>query len=201
MAAVIPMTYYRYFYQPTSVLDLAFFALGLGWVVGGKHWRLVPLVALATANRNTSAFIAAVYAVYRLDDLWSGDRKALWRYLAVFGSLAGAWLGTVVLLESLYPATAWVNLPSEYLRYNARTPAVWLLSGLVCWPLVVGGAVGWREVDHRLRRLVLVWVPFYVAVHFAMARADEVRYWLPLYLVVGPFCVKAYEKGAGGAVS
>lgn len=195
LVGMYPLSYLNYYYQPTSVLDLAFFTVGMYFLFTGRHWVLLPLVALATVNRNTSAFLCLAYGLYHLDALWGRDAAARLRFLVMCGALAGIWATEIFLLERTYPGVGWTQLPCDYLAYNGRTRAVWLYAAVMWTPLVAATWLGWREAPSRLKRLA-IWVVPYVAVHFVMAQADEVRYWLPLYVALGPLCVLAYDRFA-----
>jgi hypothetical protein len=63
---------------------------------------------------------------------------------------------------------------------------------VIALPLVTGVTCGWYRAPAPLRRAALVAVP-YVGLHLAMAKCEEVRYWLNLVVLLGPFLGLSYE--------
>lgn len=193
LAAAHPFTFLVYYFQPSSVLDLACFTLGMWLILAGRHWPLIPLVILATANRNTSAFICLAYGLYHLDAFWTPDRAARRRYVAVCLLLGLSWALEIGLLEWYFPTDRWCEGSRIGFVANLSDNKVWNYFLMMCAPLVAGVCLGWRASTSAMRRMV-IWAVVYLAVHLGMARAYEARYWLNLYVGLGPFCVWAYER-------
>ena len=59
------------------------------------------------------------------------------------------------------------------------------LAAAVCW--------GWPRASAPMKRMLL-WAAVYLAVHLYMVRAFETRYYLELYVGLGPFCVWALKR-------
>jgi len=98
LAAFLPFTYRYYYYQPTSVMEMAFFGLGLLAVLTRTPSALLPLVAVGTLNRETMCFIPFVYFLYWLPKL----RRMEWVWLIMS---AIAWISVFGGLRMLWPAT------------------------------------------------------------------------------------------------
>jgi hypothetical protein len=195
LAGVYPLSYFGYRYQPTSVLDLACFTAALALIARGWHWRLVPLLVLAALNRNTAVFILGAYGLWHLPRLVRRTPGFL-RVLLVGAALGAAWLAVVAALESLCPAAGWAAGPSHYIRYNLGSPRVWVHGAvMLAVPLLCVG-YAWRAAPPAMKCLCGLLVP-YVAIHFAMARCDEVRYWLNLVVLLGPFAAASYRLARG----
>lgn len=193
LAAMHPMTFLDYFYQPSSVFDLACFTLGMCLIASGPHWPLIPLVIVATANRNTSAFICLAYGLYHLDALWCGDSARRRRFVALGLALGATWAVEIALLEWRFPANTWLEQTWVGYGANLTDDKVWRYVTMMCAPLAAGVWLGWRGSPAALKRMA-VWALLYLAVHLFMARAYELRYYLALYVGLGPFCVLAYER-------
>jgi len=191
LSGIFALGYHGYHYQPSSVLDLALFTVALLAIVRGRDPLLVPLMVVATLNRNTSIFILATYVLWHGPALAGGIRGAR-REWAVSLGMAAAWGLTTLGIERLFPGSGWVGSPGGFIVYNLSQWRVWLLSGVVALPLVTGLIYGWRRAPSALRRIAFVAVP-YVGLHFAMAKCEEVRYWLNLVVLLGPFLGLAYE--------
>lgn len=192
VTVIYPMGYFFYNYQPTSVVDLACFTVALSLIAHGWHWPLVPLMALATLNRNTAIFILPAYVLWHLPSLWTWPPRAT-RVLMVSVALAGVWGALIFLLERLYPGGAWVHTPDHYIWYNLHSKRVWVLCAAMLFPLIISVPTAWRSVPGQVKLLSLITVP-YLALHVVMAQCDEVRYWLNLYVLLGPFLAAAYDR-------
>ncbi len=193
LAAAHPFTFLVYYFQPSSVLDLACFTLGMWLILSGRHWSLIPLVILATANRNTSAFICLAYGLYHLDAFWTPDPPLRRRYVAVCVLLGLIWALEIGLLEWCFPTDRWCEGSRIGFATKITDGKVWKYFLMMCTPLVAAVWLGWSSSTPAMKRMA-IWAVVYLAVHLAMARAYEARYWLNLYVGLGPFCVWAYER-------
>ncbi len=191
LSGIFALGYHGYHYQPSSVLDLALFTVALLAIVRDRDPLLVPLMVVATLNRNTSIFILATYVLWHSPALRGGlrvgapgvDRQPR----------DGGRLGALGARDrALFPGDGWVGSPGGFLVYNLSQWRVWLLSGVIALPLVTGVIYGWRRAPAPLRRAALVAIP-YVGLHLAMAKCEEVRYWLNLVVLLGPFLGLSYE--------
>lgn len=192
VASLYPLGFCGYHYQPTSPLDLALFTIGLLLIVRQRDPWLLPLMLVATMNRNTSIFLLAVYLLWRWPELRGrGRRVAATRLLAL--ALALAWGLTVLGIERSFPGQGWVSSPAEFVAFNLGQWRVWGVLGIMAVPLLVALPCAWRRAPAELRRAALVTLP-YVALHVAMAKCDEARYWLNLYVLFGPFLGLCYQS-------
>jgi hypothetical protein len=107
-AFLVPyMAYFTYilnfgphFLLPYDLPSLFFFCAGFYLLVMRRALLLIPLIAIATLNRETSLFLIAFYVVFELSR--QGDQK---KRGAVFGYAAGmlaAWVAMRVIVLHLY---------------------------------------------------------------------------------------------------
>lgn len=80
---------FRYFY-PYSFLEVSLFIIALYLIYHKHDWPLLPLVLLASLNRETAIFIVIAYAIHRRNVPMSVALGLVW--LAVFVGLR-LWLG------------------------------------------------------------------------------------------------------------
>jgi hypothetical protein len=102
LSGIFALGYHGYHYQPSNVLDLALFTVALLAIVRRRDPLLVPLMVLATLNRNTSIFILATYVLWHWPELRSGIRSGR-REWAVGLGMAAAWGHSAVGIERLFP--------------------------------------------------------------------------------------------------
>jgi hypothetical protein len=202
LAAVYPMTFFFYYYQPTSVLEFALFAVAFFIILKERSLLAVSfLLILATLNRNTSIFLVLYYALWSARDLpeWWAARKFLRvaQAFAIPAVLVGLWTVVLAVLNHFYHGTGWVGTPHDYLVYNFTgytALKVWFFTGLLLWPAAASIVAEWHAVPSGYRALTLGWCIPYMGLHLCMAQCDEVRYWLPVYLACAPFFAVSWKR-------
>lgn len=192
VGSLYALGYCGYHYQPTSVLDLALFTIGLLLIARRRDPWLVLLMLVGTLNRNTSLFLLVVYLLWRWPELRrrGGSTRSTW---TVAAALALTWALTALAIEWRFPGAGWLKTPAEFVAFNLLQWRVWGVGAIMALPLAVALPCAWRRVPAELRRAALVLVP-YAGLHFAMAQCDEARYWLNLYVLFGPFLCLCYQS-------
>lgn len=177
LAAFLPFTYRYYYYQPTSVLEMAFFGAGLLAVRTRAPWALPPLVAVGTLNRETMCFIPFVYFLYWLPNLRQKD----WVWLGVS---AVAWILVFASLRVLWPATHSLlnvsrNLASNLSLSRANLDLLVILAPSI---LLLFRA---RQLPAPYSRLALCSFPW-LLLHFFTSTWSEIRYHMPVLIWLLP---------------
>lgn len=177
LAAVLPFTYFRVV-QESDSLNLLVFVLAFWALARERDNLLVPLVALGTLNRETTALIPAIYLLSR----WGARpaREVAGRTVAV----GAAWIAVYGALRLGYGGRdyycdvvmLWRNIASW-----VPTAHVVLLFGAM-WVLAIVGA---RRAPVLLRRSLWL-LPPYLILHYVVAMVHEVRLFLPFAPVVIP---------------
>lgn len=178
LAALIPFTYQRYYYQPSSIMELACFAIGLLCIARGGWLWLTVIVVVGALNRETMVFLPVLWVLW----WWPPSLRRDWGAVV---ALAGG--GAVfLLLRALWPTTA--NLSADwqgYVHHNLADARGSVDVALMTLPWLAWGFCPHSGPAARFRRLMLfyvLWTPF----HFLFARWAEVRYFLPPLLVAIP---------------
>jgi hypothetical protein len=186
LAAFIPFTYRYYYYQPSSVVEMAFFGLGLLAVCTRTPSALSPLVAIGTLNRETMCFIPFTYFLYWLPKL---QRKE-WVWLCV---CAMAWILVFAGLRVLWPATRNLTDISRSLSKNLSLSRGNLDLMMILAPSVLL-LFRARQLPAPYLRLALCSFPW-LLLHFFTATWFEIRYYMPalIWLLPGLVCVLSGE--------
>ncbi len=178
LAAILPFTYQRVV-QESDPINLLAFVLAFWWIAKERDLLLIPLVAVGTLNRETTAMIPAVYLLAR----WGERplREIAWKTAAI----GGAWVVVYGALRLGYGGREYycdVVMWSQ--NWSAWIPTVRVL--LVFGALWVLAFLGAGAGGPAMLRRALWLAPPYVALHYVVARADEVRLFLPLAPIIIP---------------
>ncbi|NCB75080.1 MAG: hypothetical protein EOM51_10115 [Clostridia bacterium] len=185
LAAFIPYTYRYYYYQPTSVLEMAFFGLGLLAILTRTPWALLPIVAIGTFNRETMCFIPFAYFVFWLPKL----RVKEWVWLVVS---AVAWVLVFWGLRMLWPATKSLLDISHYISSNLRLTRGSLDVLVILSPAIII-VFNAKKIPAQYLRLALCSVPW-VVLHFCTALWYEIRYYMPVLIWFLPGILVAFSE-------
>jgi hypothetical protein len=194
MCATMPLTFSNWHELPTDFPELLFFTLAY-WVLRENRvgW-LVPLVAVATLNRETAVFIPvlaflanlhrgiwrAVLLGMALGVTWAVPYCALrwWTGVPLVGSYGSTWshnqAGLVRLLENWNPF-------NHYLYY------LWLLG-----PLWLAPILGYRNLPLMLRRamwLVPVSAPVYLVFGGYLNEPRPLMHFYALFIPAGLYAL------------
>ncbi len=177
LAAILPFTYRYYYYQPTSVLEMAFFALGLLATLKRKPLALLPLVALGTLNRETMCFIPLLYFMYWLPDLKREEYKWLgasaFIYVLIMGGLRVLWPASKSLLDVPYYVSENLTLS------RGNLDLLVLLSPFIVLLFRV------KRMPASFWRLAVCSIPWLV-LHFLTSQWYEIRYYMPMFVWLLP---------------
>lgn len=177
LAAIMPFTYWRVV-QESDPVNLLVFVLGFWALARERDLLLIPLVLVGTLNRETTAMLPAVYLLARWRERPAGE--VAWRTAAI----AGAWALAYGALRLGYGEREYycaVVMWSDNVKTLGPTVLVLLLFGAM-WGLAFVGA---KTGPTMLRRSLWL-VPPYIALHYVVALAWEVRLFLPLAPVIIP---------------
>lgn len=178
LAAVQPLTYFNYHYLPTSYPAQLFFILGFLLILENRRLLLGLLLFISIFNRmDTPAFLIVLYFLcqFNLKD------RAFWLTVIVYGICFFfiSWLFRFVcgfnpmIRDFLF-----------YPVYNLKTLGT-VLVAVIFGPFWIWSAMGLRGAPRFLKR-AFWFVPIVLAIHFFVAKINEVRYFLPLAPVVIP---------------
>ena len=168
-----------HYFMPWSWIEPGLVAVALMLAQRGPEWRLIPLTAIATLNRETGLLVPALFAVARLGQGGESARRA-WAW-----SLAGVatWAAVVLGLRWTLGSAPPLVHAADLLRGNLeplrllRAALNLLLFGGVLGPLAF---IGFRRAPAMLRRATLV-VPPYLAAFATWGVWHEMRLLAPLY--------------------
>ncbi|MCX5782510.1 MAG: hypothetical protein NT145_07415 [Elusimicrobia bacterium] len=193
---------FKQIYNSTSELELAFFSISFYCIMKNvKFFSLIVLLLLATLNRNTSIFIILFYILWNfrnINDLFSKDtqKSRLNFILNIFG-LSAIWICIMIILSQLFQGGGWDTTPLEHLKHNLFSSSafdVWFKTLIILWPVIVSVINEWNTVDSKYRVLVIGWGIPYFLLYLLMARCNEVRIWLPFYLVCAPYLMAFFGR-------
>jgi hypothetical protein len=196
LAAIIPYTYAHYFYQPTSILELAAFALGFVLIVKDKWQWLAVLIFFSTFNRETMVFLAAYYVLFH----WKTDKTGLSQLLARSFVLLLAWLMPFWGLRLLWPASETVGSIIDYIRYNITTKFLAIEVGLIVLPFLMIAVVYPKSKPKEMLRCMLL-VPAWLVICFLFSQMNETRYYLPMLIPAIPLILLTISRIANEPLS
>jgi hypothetical protein len=183
---VVPR-YWAYWYT-WDVPAVLFTTLGVLWIRERRWAAYYWLLPLATLNRETTAFLVAVFALTQFGELKPAS------YLLHLATQAAIWLGIVGLIQYTFARNEGLGFFfSGALKYNwslSGEGGRWATLALVYGCLWIPLALLARHVDDAFVRRALPVVPVYFAIAYCMAQFDEVRIYgemLPL-VILGLAC-------------
>jgi hypothetical protein len=186
VAAIWPVAMRNHFFQPWSLIEPGLVALGLLWILDRRDAALVPLVALATLNRETGIYLGALYLAIRWNERpWARTLLLVAVWAFVFFGLR------LVRGEAPHPFSPefhWRgNLaPGGLARAATNLP-------LLLGPLVPPAVLGYHLAPAPLRRALLVVIPQVVAA-WIFAYWFEVRLLLPAVTIALPLVALGLER-------
>jgi hypothetical protein len=173
------MNFGPHFLLPYDLPSLFFFCAGFYLLLMRRPLVLIPLVAIATLNRETAIFLVVFYLL--LEWPQRGDARRRGVVLAYTGAMLVAWLAARLLVLHLYghnPVSAasrvadvklWQNL--GFLVKPQHWPALASIFGFT-WPLVIA----WRrDIEPRSLERGLIAVAMWLLLMMAVGVLIEIR--------------------------
>jgi len=187
LAAIHPLTYFNYHYQPSSSLALLVFIVSM-WAMDQKCWGcLLIWMIVGMLNRFDTAVFLMILLVL-VSEQWNERRFLLFLWLCgvlLLSTVGGLWF--------YYGPRPAVHSVSFHLSYNLTTIGTGLLI-LLYGPFWIWPLKGLTEAPRFLRRAFWL-VPFYILLHFFAAKVNEVRLFLPLATILIPLSLPLVERG------
>jgi hypothetical protein len=190
VAAVIPVALRDHVYQPWSLLEFGFVALGMLLVLHQKGLAFAAVVALASLNRETGLILALLFPLIEIDLIGLVKRHIPFpaRQLLLSTGYALIWgviylalrmgRGQAPLIDS-YALILTENLSLTKMRWILANNALFLGAG---WFFAL---LGFKKSPAAVRRAAGIIVP-YLGLMLVFTRWWEVRLWMTLYPVLIP---------------
>jgi len=170
--AVLPLVYYGYFMQPMDIPNLFFMLAGCILILKKKDLWLVPLIFVAMLNRETAILLVLVYLFVRSDELKLPALALRTGLMFAVGMLTYAALRKVFSMKHYYADL-------YYLGSNLSDPKAYLHALALFGPFIPLSLMKFGEKPKFIRRAML-FVPFFVIIHYTMTIMREPRLWLPV---------------------
>jgi hypothetical protein len=192
LSAFIPFTFHNYYFQPSTIMEYAVFAVALLATVERKILWLYPLVLIGSLNRETTLFVPLIYVLWHFPTLRLRDYVKLLPLLVIWGVV---FFG----LRLSIPASTNLLDIGAYVRLNL-TSFYEDLDVLPFLTICLLPLVRLRGMPGEYRRLLLfnvVWFPL----HILASQWWEVRYYIPSIMVSLPAILWVLESLARDPVS
>jgi len=177
LAAIHPVSFFNYHYQPSSSLILVIYISGMLLIYCEQWGWLILCIAIASLERFEAAFFLIL--MYCL-----GAEKRTGRFWLFFAQYALIGIGSAAGLRWYFGSQPYVHSAAFHLSYNLHTPGTLLLAVLY-GPFWLWALLGFASAPRFLRRALLI-VPIFVLLHFFVAKVNEVRLFLPLAPILIP---------------
>jgi hypothetical protein len=187
LAALHPVSYLGYWYQPACCADLVLWVLVALLTMKGRFAALYPLVAIGSLNRETAIFAVLIHVLlrYRKEPTRQLMVRAMW--------LTVCWAVPFLLLRLVIGLKPWEVDLLDVLRSNFVGPG--LLAALfffgVLWFLPW---TSWRRRPVTLRRLAVALTLTYLPLQIVFGRLLELRLLLPMALAYIPLSLMALRE-------
>jgi hypothetical protein len=177
--------------------DIIFY-LGAALLVLKKQYAwLIPLSALAMANRETSSFIPLLIPIMGIGFSWTDRRFTESRYLVITAFACLAAIATFIGIrygfgarEVIAPYDVSPGLP--LLLENLGSRQTWLQMMLVLGPIPLFAVAWYKDVPTVLQRMMLCIVPLWLLIHSLLGVMAEARIFLvPQILIFIPAALLA----------
>ena len=178
VVALIPFTYRYYYYQPSSIAELALFAAALYYIAARKPVQTILIVLVGTLNRETMVFVPFLWFLWWMPKLGRGD-------FAIVIACVSVWAGIFVGLRHFWPAKSNLLDVMTCIDLNLHNLQGALDVALMTVPWAAWIFFSRKRVPGplvRIAALSLVWLPL----HFATALWWEVRFYLSSLLTLVP---------------
>jgi hypothetical protein len=192
-AALHPASFFFYWFQPASALDLVLWLIAAVVSRRGRGgWWLVALVFVGAFNRETIVFVTVIHFALRFGR--EPTVALLARCAAIFAAWAVVFLGLRFVL-GFHPA----DVPAATsFGQNFSSPMWWVYALCFFGALWLLPFRRWKEQPEELRRLLFFLVP-YLILQLVFGRVREVRLLLPLAIVLIPMTLNVLRSELPGA--
>ena len=170
--AVLPLVYYGYYMQPMDIPNLFFMLAGCILILKKKDIWLIPLVLVAMLNRETAILLALIYLLVRYDELKIPTLALRSGLIFITGIFTYAALRVVFSIKHYYS-------DMYFLGSNLADWRVYTFALAIFGPLIPLSVWKFKEKPRFIQKAVL-FVPFFIIIHFTMTIMSEPRLWLPV---------------------
>lgn len=194
------------FEHPADFPDVLFFTLAVPLIWKKARWGIVVLTVIACANRESAAFFGVIwFCLHALNDDW----KPKWREAAFAAGLVLLAMVTMFALRYAFAGERVLQAPSQELSvmYNLRS-AFAAIGGAhpFTWPVLVFALFApltWWLGKNRQRfgvgeKKLLVAAALIMAITFVFGRAEELRVFLPVLVILVLVAVSVESRRSGG---
>lgn len=176
------LAYHLYFRSISTSLEVLFVVWGLVLIDRGGLW-FVPLVVLASLNRETGLVLAGIYGAYHGRDQWRNT-----------AALAGIWILITAGLHIVIPSAPHVLGLTGTFEYNLANMPDALLTNLLLLPLAIMIVAGYRKAPIQLRRLAWVAAIYALAIVVGAAWNETQRLILPISPLLLPIALNSLSS-------
>lgn len=176
--SVIPLTYLNYYMQPADMSNLSFFIIGYILIYKRKDSLFAVLLFISMFNRETPVLLSLIWLFYRYDEL---PLKTLVAKFVLFMLIS-----TVVYLSLrvVYGVKQYYSF-SSYFWYNTKHINSYIYAVLFFgYPLFYLVSIWKNTKIPKFLKRALLFIPFFVIVHWSMSIVAEPRIWLPLFPLI-----------------
>jgi tetratricopeptide (TPR) repeat protein len=178
MFAVLPLTYWGYFMQPTDPANFVFFLLAYWLIRDRKDALLAPLLFVATFNREAPVILPLVFLIYRYDELPASELIGKFLLFCFSTGIVYFGLPRIMGVRNAYEE---IFVFARNIRdYRAFLYPALLLSVFIILP--------WKDFARQpkfLKRSALM-IPFFLVLHYLITLPRETRLFLPLLPIIVP---------------
>ena len=202
VAALLPLTFTDGWAHPDSFPELFLFTLGCAFVARKRDLAFLVVLVLAVLNRETAAFLALLWASFRLSEkvspttLWRAAAFAL-VCVAIYAGMR--WLRGMRHYDYVMLRENWANLKPAgpgYDPYRRVFGLFWLI--LLAAPVwLAGKGLMASDMPLFIRRAVPV-AGLFLVTCWTLSRVIEARIFLPMFPLLLPAALAAFTAPRSG---
>ena len=194
MLGTMPIALRDHFYAPYSLLEPVLFTIACILIADGRDWLVLPLVIVATLNRETGALIAVLYGAAHVNQVLFGTKRERLNVLLYSAVLVAAATITYVTIR-LVRGPAWDCVGGIAGVWGINTMTMNLYHSAINLTMFAGAiavmaAFGIGRAPALCRRMALL-VPVFATMIAVWGVWYEVRMLMPLYPLMLPLAVSA----------
>jgi hypothetical protein len=203
VAALLPLTFTDGWAHPDSFPELFLFTLGCALVARKRDLAFLVVLVLAMLNRETSAFLALLWAAFRLSENRSPatlSRAIVFGLSCVAVYVGMRWLRGMQHYDYVMLGENWANLKPAgpgYDPYRRLFGLFWLiLLAVPAWLAAVTATV--RTGTPLFIRHAVPVAAAYLVTCWTISRLIEARILLPMFPLLLPAVMAAFTRPASG---